>query len=50
MDSEKEQRYTKRIYLLINKLYEFTHEEVKIVDGDFKMSKAEYDGYEIPRE
>ena len=35
------------IDLLVYKLYNLTYEEVKIIDNDFAMSKAAYEGFEV---
>ncbi len=34
-----------KINLMVYKLYELTHDEVKIVDPEFAMSKQEYENY-----
>lgn len=35
----------KEIDVLVYKLYELTYDEVKIIDKDFWLSKAEYENY-----
>lgn len=38
----------KQIDLMVYKLYDLTHEEVKIVDPEFAMSRAEYENFQTP--